>query len=295
MSGAAVFACRCCGVDKPRTAEFFHQKRGNADGLNKDCIVCRASQNKLRKAKDPDAYAERNRSAQARYRSNHREKVLAKGRLQNAAYRAKKPEAIRRAVARYQQRHPEKCREVARRWRLENSERVRELSRRWTKANPEKVKARADRWRRKNLTADAAKSRLWRRENPAQAKASKAKQYRAMKAEAGPSWIRMRVSNLVKAHVRNRLGGGKSRRSWSELVGYSEDQFIKHIERQFARGMSWENWGSLWHLDHIIPVSSFDVRAIGDAEFLACWALPNLRPLPARENLSKAAKRLHLI
>lgn len=45
-----------------------------------------------------------------------------------------------------------------------------------------------------------------------------------------------------------------------------------------------------WHLDHIKPLSLFNVVEIGDDEFRACWAISNLEMKPAAENLAKGAK-----
>ncbi len=37
-----------------------------------------------------------------------------------------------------------------------------------------------------------------------------------------------------------------------EALGYSVDEFVSHIEKQFIDGMNWENM-HLWQIDHIIP------------------------------------------
>jgi hypothetical protein len=89
-------------------------------------------------------------------------------------------------------------------------------------------------------------------------------------------------------------GSSKAGRSWFELVGYTLDDLRRHIERQFTKGMTWENMGE-WHIDHILPLSGFKFSSVGDPEFRAAWALSNLRPLWARENQSKSAKRTVLI
>jgi hypothetical protein len=46
---------------------------------------------------------------------------------------------------------------------------------------------------------------------------------------------------------------------------------------------------------HIRPVSSFTFTSADDTEVKACWALTNLRPLWKRDNLTKHARRTHLI
>jgi hypothetical protein len=45
-----------------------------------------------------------------------------------------------------------------------------------------------------------------------------------------------------------------------------------------------------YHLDHIKPLSLFQVTSIYSEEFRACWAISNLRMIPAAENLAKGAK-----
>lgn len=94
--------------------------------------------------------------------------------------------------------------------------------------------------------------------------------------------------------IRLSLRGSKAGRSWEALVGYSLEELVRHIEKQFLPGMSWNNMGK-WHVDHIVPKSAFTYESADDPEFRAAWALSNLRPLWAPANLSKGAKRLHLV
>ena len=49
--------------------------------------------------------------------------------------------------------------------------------------------------------------------------------------------------------------------------------------------MNWKNYGSHWHIDHIIPVTAFDLE--NPEHVSRCFHFSNLRPLPARENLRK--------
>lgn len=72
-----------------------------------------------------------------------------------------------------------------------------------------------------------------------------------------------------------------------DLIGCEVNQFKKHIESQFKRGMTWENYGTIWHVDHILPVSSFDHN--NPKHVAQCWHWTNLRPLAAKKNLEKGA------
>lgn len=73
------------------------------------------------------------------------------------------------------------------------------------------------------------------------------------------------------------------------LLGYSPDDLMFYLESQFTDGMSWDNMGE-WHIDHIRPVSSFDFDSTEHPDFKKCWALNNLQPLWARDNMSKGDK-----
>lgn len=50
-----------------------------------------------------------------------------------------------------------------------------------------------------------------------------------------------------------------------------------------------------WHLDHVRPHSSFPKHTIGDNTFQECWAINNLKMIPAVENLSKGAKNIETL
>ena len=103
------------------------------------------------------------------------------------------------------------------------------------------------------------------------------------------------LDHRMSTAVRLALGSAAKRKQrWEDLVGYSAGELKAHIERQFLKGMSWDNM-NLWHLDHIVPKASFKYSCSQDEEFKACWALANLRPLWAKENLSKSDARTHLI
>ena len=71
----------------------------------------------------------------------------------------------------------------------------------------------------------------------------------------------------------------------AELLGCSIEQFRAHIEAKFTSRMSWKNYGSAWHIDHIIPCSAFDLR--DPKQQRQCFHYTNLRPLWARANIRK--------
>lgn len=76
-----------------------------------------------------------------------------------------------------------------------------------------------------------------------------------------------------------------------ELLGCTREFLKEYIEAKFLPNMNWNNYGLKgWHIDHIIPCSSFDLT---DKEQLKkCFHYTNLQPLWWKDNLSKGNKIL---
>lgn len=160
-------------------------------------------------------------------------------------------------------------------WYQNNTQRHRDKNREWLAANAGKRRQAARLWI--DLHRDLAREYARRF-------ASKARQC-----------SKTRASQSVSKRVAESLKGRKGGASWQKVVGYSREQLVAHLERQFVSGMNWANYGRAWHIDHIVPIAAFSFASVSDPEFKACWALSNLRPLFAAENCSKGAKRLFLL
>lgn len=97
-----------------------------------------------------------------------------------------------------------------------------------------------------------------------------------------------RLSGNCSRMISLALNGRKENYSIWKFLPYTIDELKKHLESQFNEKMSWNNYGSYWHLDHIIPQSSFSYINMRDDDFLKCWALNNLQPLEAIKNIKKS-------
>jgi hypothetical protein len=80
-------------------------------------------------------------------------------------------------------------------------------------------------------------------------------------------------------------------RSTFVLLGYTIEELMVHLEKQFTDGMTWDNYGE-WHVDHKIPMNSFQFESTDDIGFKDCWKLSNLQSLWGPDNLSKGTKLL---
>ena len=76
-----------------------------------------------------------------------------------------------------------------------------------------------------------------------------------------------------------------------DILQYTPESLIKHLESQFDENMNWENYGE-WHVDHKLPITSFNIQGMGDVEFMNCWSLDNLQPMWGTDNIRKSNKVL---
>lgn len=99
-----------------------------------------------------------------------------------------------------------------------------------------------------------------------------------------------KVKNWMHKHIKQK----RDSRKWAHILGYTPEELRTHLEKQFTKGMSWENQGAL-EVDHVLPVASFDIKGFDDPNFYACYGLHNLRPIWKKENRDKRDKILFLL
>jgi hypothetical protein len=104
------------------------------------------------------------------------------------------------------------------------------------------------------------------------------------------------IKKRVKAIIAYSLKQGRTSPKWRELLPFDLRDLGPHLERQFVGGMNWDRFfsGEI-HIDHIVPISDFNITSVDCPEFRACWSLANLRPIWANDNLRKSNKKLFLV
>lgn len=109
---------------------------------------------------------------------------------------------------------------------------------------------------------------------------------------------RMRMEHSIRTNVRNefkRRYVTKNKRSL-QYLGVTAKELMAYLlshpscESHFTE----DNYGSVWHVDHVRPLASFS-----DEELDVAWLYTNLQPMEAKKNLSKGSlwcgKRHHRI
>lgn len=151
--------------------------------------------------------------------------------------------------------------------------------------NKEKEKARKAAAYRANPSKTKERHKVWSRNNPDKLKMQRARAHKKRVSTPGG-----RLSLQIKNGMTRGLKfGGKQGRRTFDILGYSFEELMSHLERQFQPGMTWENYGE-WHVDHKTPLSAHNYETIDDIDFKRAWALSNLQPLWGLDNKRKHAK-----
>lgn len=186
--------------------------------------------------------------------------------------------------------HPQ-CKDCVRQYHasLRATDAVASRMQAWRDANKGKVKAYNAEYRKDHKSTEYVAA--WRAKNLDHARV-KVAAYNRMRRATDPAYrLKCRISARLNKMLHDKAG-----RPTIELLGFTRDELLRHIERQFTKGMSWEAFGrGEIHIDHIIPVSAFNITSVDDPDFKVCWALTNLRPMWKVDNIKKGGKRLHLL
>jgi hypothetical protein len=203
-------------------------------------------------------YVEKNKQARLaagrEYWRANRERILAKSKLYRDANKEKI--SIRRK-AKYQQ-EKEVVKKKQRDYRKRDPQRYRDnhnrVQKEWRVKNKDRVRAIYNRHMKKKRSSDVL------------------------------FWLKCAVRERMCCALRKQ-SSAKSDRT-IVLVGCTVSQLRRHLESLFLPGMTWDNRGIHgWHIDHIIPVSRFDLS--DPAQQAAAFHYTNLQPLWAKDNLRK--------
>ena len=207
--------------------------------------------------------------------------VICKDADRTAAEKAD-PERTNARMRASRERHKDSLKE---RQKLERATpKYRARQRAWAEKNKTKRQTQA-RERYKDKPELREKTRAWREANPDRVKAIRRACYE--KRMQRPA---VKATVAVTTGIRRFLkSDGKRGRRTFDCLPYTPEQLVIHLERRFASGMSWANYGQ-WHIDHIVPISAFNFETVEHVDFQRAWALSNLQPLWARDNLCKGAR-----
>lgn len=97
--------------------------------------------------------------------------------------------------------------------------------------------------------------------------------------------LQVRLAANLRHRMYMALRNNQRAGSAVEDLGCSIQAFKLYIEHQFEEGMTWNNYGEAWELDHVLQIHQFDLT--NRSEYLEACNWLNIRPMYVIENRSR--------
>jgi len=189
----------------------------------------------------------------------------------------------------YYELHKEEIKQKRKEYRKFNPEKIKLTQKKYYEAhkvelNESSSEYRKD-WREKNKLKIREQARLYYQKHK-----ERIYDYRRKRVKTD---IQTRLAQRLRCRLRIARKNNQKKGSAIRDLGCSLADLMVHIEKLFynhkqtGEAMHWGNYG-LWHVDHILPLSSFDLTDIKQVK-LACH-YTNLQPLWAIDNQRKGSR-----
>ncbi len=220
------------------------------------------------------------------YRLTHKEEIKS----QRASYRDINKDQIKKEKAEYYLLNKERELLRMKKWKTNNTDNLRLYNNNYYHNNKEHIR-------------DLNQIRYDNNSIEIKNKRNKAAR---IKRSTNPSFkLKQNVSNSIKKALKQN-GGSKKGHSILQFLSYTIQDLKQYLEDQFEPWMTWENHGAYhrktwndndqttwkWNIDHIIPQSDLPYTSMEDENFKKCWALSNLRPYSAKQNILDGANKV---
>jgi hypothetical protein len=251
--------CKKCNIEK--LVNNFPKNR-------KTCKECASILNKERNKK---------------YQLENKEKIS----KQKKEYYSKNTKSIIEKTKLYREKlNKDDIKEYNKKYQLENKEKIKMQQKIYQIENKEEILKYKNEYRINNKEIINKQQKNRRIENP---------EIRA----------RSNISSLINKYLKKN-NSSKNNRSCLQYLSYTIKELKDHLEAQFEPWMTWQNYGLYsakiwddnnpatwtWQLDHIIPQSDLPYSSMESDNFKKSWALENLRPYSAKQNLLDGVKRI---
>lgn len=169
-------------------------------------------------------------------------------------------------------------------WRGQRMIEENDYGKQWTEEYLKKKRRQHKKYYEKNKDRIIIYIRGWKRDNHKKVRETN-NQYQNKKYKID---LKFNLNSRMSSLIGYSLKGNKAGRTWESIVNYTLEDLKNHLEKTMPEGYTWQDYmeGRL-QIDHKIPTRAFVFRYPEDEEFKQCWALENLRLLPARKNLIK--------
>lgn len=91
-----------------------------------------------------------------------------------------------------------------------------------------------------------------------------------------------KLYSLVRSSLHKNIKRETKKSRSLKYLGCSIKEWVIFLENKFDKNMSWYNYGTYWDIDHIIPLSSFDL--LNEEEVKKAFNYTNTQPLESKYN-----------
>ena len=241
----------CPACNKLKNHDKFNKDKSKSLGLSSHCKKCKSEANK------------------ERY-TNNKDKILKRSKK----YYHKNKKHISKVKKVYRENNREYFKQQSHNYYINNKDRLRAQNKQWREANYIKLKTKKRQYYKLNKEA------VMKQHN----------KYVKIKYKID---INFRLRMILRSRLRSAIKNNQKVGSAVKDLGCRVSDLKTHLENQFylhpatKEKMTWNNHGYYgWHIDHIIPLSSFDLTDRG--QFLKACHYTNLQPLWMKDNLEKS-------
>lgn len=286
---------KCVFAGQEQSLDNFHKDKTTKDGYRFWCKTCIKKNNTV-------------------WYENNKIEILQK---QQEHYKENKEEILPKN-RRYKEQHKEETKEYQKQWYQKNKKRLSKKGKHYRETHKEELKEKSKVWRQ--LPENKEKERQWHQEWRAKNKeknADRAREYYQKNREKIIKKQYLRKKKKLEEDIEFRLAERLRNRLYCAIkddqktgsavrdMGCSIKELRLRFEQMFPLNpihpilgpMSWENQGRKngimgWDIDHIIPLSAFDLT--DREQLLKAAHYTNLRPMWAKQNISEGDRGMSL-
>lgn len=232
----------------------FHKSKRSSDGLQHCCKDCSSKRHKLWKINNPEKY-KANTDRKLRKEKAERAKICVGCNSSTEKGTRQCRDGLSRCLS---------CKQFM--WRKNRAPKKRIEDKLYRESHKEEMKQYKKVWEQENKENRCKKQKTKRETD-----------------------ISFRLTQNLRSRVRRAIEINQKAGSAVKDLGCTVDELKIHLENQFRKEMSWDNYGKKgWHIDHILPLSKFDLT--DREQFLKACHYTNLQPLWYDENIRKSNK-----
>jgi hypothetical protein len=172
-----------------------------------------------------------------------------------------------------------KCKECNKKYKNDNKESIKKCWKIYYQTNKEEIKRKSKEYINTRIPERTEYNRKRFQEKKEQIYEYNRK-HRNIPTNKLKEALRISLLNILR---RNKIN--KNNKS-AKYLGCTLEEYKQHIEQQFKPEMNWVNWGEVWELDHMKPLSKFDMSI--EENIFKAFHYTNMQPLFKTTEIAKS-------